>query len=141
MYVDPFASMDSSPEAEYAEYEQFFRDLLPGVALQFQRDVLFTQLANGRPDVYLFDIGGMCMTDYSGQQRFNWCHEVARQVEDHPNTLFLPWSEFTIRHWGDAVKEFLPKLREAPNVVLFTPKYDDAADKPFLDKIRKWCLQ
>lgn len=115
LYVDQFATIDSSSEEEYAELEELFRQTFPGHALTFTRDMLPHMLANACPDVYLFDIGGLCYTDYSGGVRINFCKDVIAQVKDHPNTLFIPWSSMTMSYTRDAAEELLPELMKEPN--------------------------
>jgi len=130
MYVDEFSSMMSSTAKEYAEIRGCFRKWLPKHKILFCKDKRPHELANARPDIYVFDIGGLCYVDYSGNQRHNFCHEVVRQVEDHPNTLFVPWTSMTRASLRFAMTEFLPE---------FAGKAED--DREFSEGLRPnvWC--
>lgn len=129
MYVDEFASMESSTEEEYAEIEAAFREWLPDVKLSFKRGASFMELRNGRPDFYVWDIGGLCYVDHSGDKRVDWCHEVVDQIESHPNTLFVPWTMMTQDYLRFAVTEFLPEFADKEDKT-----YPEAPVRPNL-----WC--
>lgn len=120
LYVDEFASMGSTPESEYEEMEAQLRELLPDVDIRFVRDMKPTDLSNAMPRAYVWDIGGMCKVDFGGTRRRNWSHTLMTQIDDHPNTLFVPWSQMT----GDAVRccmqEFMPEWDD-PEAVLKEP--------------------
>ena len=110
IYVDPYGSqlLDTTPDDEYPEIEAMIRDAHPGVAFRFVRNKPPTDLLSGRCDVYVFDIGGLCYTDYSGSTRLNFCRVVQRAVEDLPDTLFVPWTGMTRDYlrsaWHDLVE-------------------------------------
>lgn len=124
MYVDQYSSWSSNNRAEewnedhsdeqktgkdleYEEIEKLFSKAFPAEKLTFKRDVLLSELRNGNPDIYVWDIGGLCYVDQSGTQRYNWSHEVVRQIEDHPGTVFVPWSAFTQRYVRGALEDLI----------------------------------
>lgn len=109
VFTDVFASMGKTQEEEYEEIQRELQELVPEIKLTFSLNKSPDQLSNASPDVYLFDIGGMCATDYGGSQRRNWCHMLMRQIDDHPNTLFIPWSSMTGDSIRSAMQEFLPE--------------------------------
>jgi hypothetical protein len=120
LFVDEFASLDSTPDDEYDEIEGFLCETLRGHTLAFQRDMRPHLLANASPRVYLFDIGGMCVTDFGGGMRRNWAHTLIRQLEDHPSTLFVPWTSMTGDSLRSALQEFLPEWHD-PEAALPDP--------------------
>lgn len=113
LYVDQFASMLTTVEEEYEGLERLFRESLD-CALVFHRDKYPHELRNGCPDIYLFDIGGLCYVDHSGDRRHDFCHEVVRAVEEHPNTLFIPWTSMTRDMFRFALTEVLPEFTAVP---------------------------
>jgi hypothetical protein len=113
LYVDPFASMDGSPEEEYDDIERELNERLPGECV-FHRNKLPHELKTGSPDVYLFDIGGMCVTDYSGTLRDNFCHTIVEQVDEKTNTLFVPYTMMTRSSFRFALSEYLPEFAVLP---------------------------
>jgi hypothetical protein len=121
LFTDEFATMGSTQEEEYEEIEELFRQMLPGEKLLFERNKRPSQLANGSADVYVFDIGGMCYVDHSGERRKSWCHDVLRQVEDRPNTLFVPWTSMTGDYLRYVLQEMLPEWDD-PDAELPEPK-------------------
>lgn len=123
LYVDEFGCAGEEPEDEYTHLESFFTEQLGKV--KFKRNMLFTELRNGSPDLYVFDIGGLCYVDYSGRQRMDWCNEVLRQVADHPNTLFIPYSDMTRGYCRVAMEDLVPETLTAPNVFCPKSKWDD----------------
>lgn len=138
LFLDEYASMMSSQEEEYEELEKLLRETVPCESFYFRRNVTPQELAGQSPDIYAFDIGGMCYEDHSGDRRLNWCHNVIRQVEDHPDTLFVPFSEMTSDYWKFAIEEFLPELLNAPNVFAVKMTLDDWEKKGLKDFIRRW---
>jgi hypothetical protein len=128
---------------EYQQLERLVRRGL-GNRAQFKRGVNFYQLKGCRPDLYLFDVGGMCYEGFGAA--WNWCRNLADVViDDHPSTLFVPWSSMTVRDWRDIVTEEVPALQQLPNVWL--PPKDgqheflspESWEEPFLQKLIEWC--
>jgi hypothetical protein len=147
MYVDQFATLDSSPEEEYDEIRAWIKAQLPDVKLQFKQDVDPYKLKNARCDVYLFDIGGLCYVDHSGEKRISLCHEVLRQVEDHPNTLFVPWTSMTRDYLRAALQDLLPEFEsshESPKANVWCPgkkregDWDNEARGDLAAKLKEW---
>lgn len=93
-------------DLEYEEIEQLFRKSFAAEQLAFHRGKLPHDLKNGAPDYYVFDIGGMDMGGTSARRRM-FSNELARQVREHPNTTFVPWSAFTHRYAEGALEELL----------------------------------
>lgn len=139
LFSDEFASLSSTQEEEYDEMEKKLTELLPDVKLRFSRGKQPQDLANASPDVYVFDIGGMCYVDYGGIQRRNWCHMVLRQLEDHPNTLFIPWTSMTGDSLQWAIEDFMPEAKNAANIWLPNCGMVDWWEMPGLqEKLRSW---
>lgn len=143
LYVDEFATINSSPEEEYEEIEEWFREQLPDADIKFHRKMMPHKLANASPDVYLFDIGGLCYVDHSGERRLNLCHEVLRQVEDHPSTLFIPWTSMTRDYLRYALEDMLPETAaNTPPNVWCPPKVgmdlDYEAREALGNKLKEW---
>jgi hypothetical protein len=146
--------MDSTPEEEYVEVEGLLTDWLAGRTLRFTRDVLPYRLANGVCDLYLFDMGGLCRVDFSGDRCTTLAREVLRQSRDHPSTLFVPWSTMTRDYVRLALQEALPEWEdpdavlpadsEAPKNVIVVPKSVDLQFnvhenlEHFRKKIQEW---
>lgn len=117
MFVDETSSMhaediaadgETGQDIEYKEIEEFFRDLFPDEKLMFKRNVTFNDLSNTNPDYYVFDIGGMDIAyDTLGKRRTQWCRGVVNQIADHPNTVFVPWSQFTQGYAKNALLDLI----------------------------------
>lgn len=117
----------SAVDMEYVEIEELFAKTFPAEQIQFQRDVMPHSLKNAGPDFYVFDIGGM---DFGGSnaRRRMFSNELARQVREHPDTTFVPWSAFTHRYAEGALEEMLlgddpdtewkPKEMLPPNILI-----------------------
>lgn len=150
MYADEFATMGSSKEEEYKEIQSNFEEMLPGCQFTFYRDKTPFHLKNASPDVYVFDIGGLCYVDHSGERRLDLCREVLRQAEDHPRTLFVPWTSMTGDYLRTALHQLLPEWSDpdatlpenpAPFNVWLPPQRQQFEwwTKPGLaDKLRSW---
>ena len=102
MLVDFMGGGDKTPEDEYQEIENLFKEILEETAT-FTRDIFPDKLSNDFVDIYVFDFGGLL----PGYDSLIESHvsELIRQIEDHPNTLFVIWSNFT----GETFKGFLQK--------------------------------
>lgn len=129
-YVDEYSSMASTREDEYADIERYFTEWLPGVELKFKHGVAPTQLTN-HPDIYIWDIGGLCYVDHSGDQRLSMCHFLVDQLDAMPNVLFIPWSSMTRDTMAYAITEFLPEFAAKPEE---ERSYPEAPVRPNL-----WC--
>lgn len=133
-------------EMEYEEVEKYFREGFPGEEIRFSRGKLPHDLSNASPDFYVFDIGGM---DMGGTGRGRFCNEVVRQLADHPNTLFVPWSAFTHRYAEGAIQELLvpdpdgvwedSMLGRVPNILILDSKscYDGILAETLVARLRK----
>jgi len=100
MLVDFMGSGEKTAEDEYDEIEEKFSDVL-GKENTFIRQVRPDELSNNPVDVYVFDFGGLLPGVSSLINSYH--RELAKQVEDHPNTLFVIWSSFT----GNEYNQFL----------------------------------
>lgn len=139
LFVDAFASIGKEQEDEYQEIEQAFRDAYPEETnLIFKRDMQPHNLKNNPVDVYLFDFGGLCYTDFSGSFRMSFASEIVKQLKDLPNTLFIPYSKMTRDYVHDAMEELFPGI-QAPNMILPSDaKDDDWAFNPIIEATKKW---
>ena len=152
LYVDEFSTMDRTAEDEYEEIEEFFKGQLSG-RLYFKREVLPGELKNGSPDIYLWDIGGMCIVDHSGDRRIEFCRQIVEQVDDHPNTLFIPYTAMTRRDLQFALTEYLPEFackaeedreypEETPRGNVWCPKKEyeggDRYPPSLVEKLKEW---
>jgi len=132
MCTDPMASMmhDYDQQKEYDAIERNMRETFPEFKMVFVRDIFPHQLANESFEIYLFDFGGMlpgCEDMVASQYR-----ELARQVEDHPNALFLLYSSFSVRWYKELMEEDSGELKNQPNVVF----YD--YDEEWVMKVKEW---
>lgn len=93
-------------DMEYEEIETLFRGGFPDEQIAFVRGKLPHDLKNGAPNYYVFDIGGMDLGGTNASRRM-FSNELARQVREHPDTTFVPWSAFTHRYTEGALEELL----------------------------------
>ena len=135
MYVDQFATLDSSQEEEYQNLEELIQTALP-FKISFKRNVLPHELKNGNPDIYIFDIGGLCYIDFSGDKRIDMSKTMLEQVNDHPNTLFIPYSKMTVDYVKFAMEDFLPELNSATNIFFAKSEWD--IEDELTKFIRNW---
>lgn len=163
MFIDPYSSDADHTRAmewnaehpdqparegvdmEYEDVERVFREGFPEEKITFHRGKLPHDLKNANPDYYVFDIGGM---DMGGTSRGHFCNEVARQLADHPNTTFVPWSAFTHRYAEGAIQELLvpdpngvwedSMLGRVPNILILDSKscYDGLLEDTILARLR-----
>lgn len=112
LHVDEFATMDSSPEEEYAEIEEAIREAVPGVDITFVRDLPPHKLSQTSVSVYVFDIGGMCRVDWNGERREELSRQVNKLADDRPNTLFVPWSSMTRNYLRSAIRMLQPQWED-----------------------------
>ena len=121
MCTDPMASMayDNDQSKEYDAIEAELTKLFPKFSLSFKRDVLPHDLANENCDLYLFDYGGMLpgCTDMI----VSLYRSFIQQAEDHPNTVFLLYSSFSVHWYEDLMTAECAEMGELHNVVF----YDD----------------
>jgi hypothetical protein len=134
-------------DMEYEEIEQLFRKSFADEQLIFHRGKLPHDLKNGAPDYYVFDIGGMDMGGTFVRRRM-FSNELARQVGEHPNTTFVPWSAFTHRYAEGALEELLlgddpdtewkPKTMLPPNILILDSSscYDGVLAEKLLSELR-----
>lgn len=127
-------------DVDYEDAEDAFREAFPGVDLRFSRGKNWPELKNGSPDYYVFDIGGM---DYGGSSRGNFARGVIDQVEDHPDTWFVPWSAFTFRYVEGALCDLLGddcqvNGRLPPNVLVLDDKevYSGVLEHTVMDRLK-----
>lgn len=139
LHVDEYATLDSSPEEEYEELEKELKEAMPEVEFNFIRDLVPTSLPHTNVDLFLFDIGGMCRGDWNGIQRGNYCDYIYRQVQDKPNTLFVPWSCMTRQSFRTTLRQMTPewesdlevkdiKYPDHPNLLLPDERVELALD-------------
>lgn len=160
MYVDPHSTSlyderaermgleGGGVELEYRELESLIGKTFPDCEITFSRDKTFTDLANGNPDFYLFDIGGMCAVDYTGVQRSNWCHMILRQLENHPSTGFVPWTCMTQNSVGCVIDDMvlgdsdeIPDgytRKTFPNLFTDDDRYGSDTEKKALNWMRRF---
>jgi len=118
MCTDPMASMihDHDQELEYEAIEKELRSELDDFELSIERNVLPHKLANRPFDIYLFDFGGMmpgCEDMVEGHYR-----ELIRQIENHPNSVFILYSSFSVRWYKECMELESKELASQPNVTL-----------------------
>lgn len=162
MFLDPFASMVAEDEAktwneenpdkppkdaqdvEYERIEATFREGFPDEKdILFSRGKGFLDLKNGCPDFYVWDIGGMCYTDYSGHGRSGFSRGVVEQLKDHPDTWFVPWSAFTFRYVEGALAEEYGEDvqidgRLPPNILILDEKemYKGVLEETIMERLK-----
>jgi hypothetical protein len=106
MYRDPHATSMAQEEAEaagledgveweYRQIEKTLQEAFPHERFIFKRDIKPRDLRNSPPHFYIFDIGGMCATDFNGAARRAWARDLADQIKDLPQCGFVPWSTMT----------------------------------------------
>jgi hypothetical protein len=141
MYFDSIASISQTQEEEYEEAEYLIREIFPERTrkLRFEHNVLPSHLANSTTKLYLFDIGGMgAYGGYTGVDSL--LNELARQVEDRPNTLFVLWSSFTCKWFWDLVQSDYKQLTDAPNVLYRCDKTSICGDdaESWQSQLKEW---
>jgi hypothetical protein len=127
-YNEKYGTNLTAKDLEYQELEDKFREAFPEEEIKFYRDKLPKDLKNANPDYYIWDIGGMCVVDISGARRQLFTDDIVRQIEDHPNTWFIPNTLITCSSLRAALMDLMPEedfeeLKVPPNVVLFD-RYD-----------------
>jgi hypothetical protein len=138
LFTDPYASMGSTQEEEYDNIEKQLTEMLPGLQLTFHRDKQPSLLSNANPDLYVFDVGGMCKVDFGGHMRRNWAHNLMRQIDDHPNTLFIPWSQMTGDSIRSVMQEFLPEWDDPEAELPEPPTRHNVWLPPATEKFNWW---
>lgn len=116
-------------------------ELFPNETLSFDEGKMPWDLKNNNPDIYLFDIGGLCHTDFSGGQRMRLCSVILRELDDHPNTKFVPWSSFTRKFIRYAFEE--EKLEKIP-INMWLPSEQECQNKmeyELEEDFKKWVKQ
>jgi hypothetical protein len=110
-------TMGMSVLDECAETREMFREAFPN-PFTFKFNVQPYQLANDRPDIYLFDYGGVgpgCEDSVAAIYR-----SLITQIEDHPSVLFVLYSTFTVRWYVELMREDGKDFEAYPNVVFGT---------------------
>ena len=105
-------------------------------------------LSNYPCDIYIFDIGGLCATDYSGRARGGFCRTVLEQLQERPSTAFIPWSRMTKGSVRGAIEDLvLGNADEVPDDYkepsyrnLYLPPKDapDLYGTEELDDVSEW---
>jgi hypothetical protein len=113
--TDYMASCGQTQDEEYDSIEADFRECLPECTLTFRRNAYPHTLANARPDIYVFDYGGML----PGCEELVADHfrELIRQADDHPNTLFALFSRFSVRWYEEIMRDETRELGAQHNVM------------------------
>lgn len=102
MFVDWVGAIRTEDE-EYLEIRQFVEAAI-GTDHKFETKVAPHKLLNH--DVYVIDFGGLSAMG-SRDSYSVLVHELIRQVEDRPNTLFVIWSNFTFKAYREEMLERL----------------------------------
>ena len=160
MFIDPFASgvADDKAEAwnaehpegpeksatdiEYEEIEEAFTKTFPKERILFSRGKMPRELANASPNYYVWDIGGLCYTDYSGTQRGDFSRVVIDQIKEHPDTVFVPWSRFTQQYAEGALADlfgddaFVEK-KLPPNVIILDNDQTIWVEEEIIKELKK----
>jgi len=126
MLVDFMGGGGRTPEEEYAEIEEMF-SLALNHPTTFVRNVQPHQLSNESFDVYVFDYGGLAPG--SGSLFGDMMHELHRQIEDHPNTLFVIWSSFTGMMYEALLRQETKLIENQHNLVIANGLTDELEDK------------
>lgn len=146
MFLDPYASLLANEDAdewnaahpdeplktgrdiEYEEIEETFRSSFPKEKkILFSRDKIASELKNGAPDYYVFDIGGLDGFTMVGGRCKRFADELVAQIAEHPSTLFVPWSSFTQSYIEGALCDLLGEecwvdKTIPPNVIVLDEK-------------------
>lgn len=129
MLVDFAGSYDKTDDEEYAEIEEMIKLALPqNTNLDFHRNIQPYALDNQSFDVYIFDFGGLlpgCDSLMSSM-----LNEFSKQVENHPNTLFIIWSSFTGRMYEELLQCEVKDFMGLPhNVIVSNGLNDDVENR------------
>jgi len=112
-------TMDMSAEEESEQTAQLIQENFPN-SMTFKHNVFPHQLDNDNPDIYIFDFGGVapgCESSVESQYR-----ELIRQIENHPSTLFILYSNFTIRWYTELMREEGEEFDKYHNVIFHSEK-------------------
>ncbi len=145
MFLDEYASSlavedanawnDEHPEGppkeprdiEYEKIEKIFNEVLPNEKLLFSRNKLPSDLRNGGPAYYIFDIGGLDGFTMVGGRCNRFAKDLVEQVKEHENTIFVPWSSFTQSYVEGALCDLLGEecwieKTIPPNIIILDDK-------------------
>lgn len=122
MCTDPVASIvyENNQEKEYDGIEKELTELFPECSLSFKRNVFPHELANENCDLYLFDFGGM-LPGCGGMVASHFGSFI-QQAEDHPNTVFLLYSTFSVSWYKDLMEDACRDADELHNVAFYDYK-------------------
>jgi len=130
IFVDFMGTFDTTSDQEMDYIEMLFREDIEGFNFKFKRGVHPHQLANQPLDVYVFDFGGLlpgCDDMMSSQYR-----ELLKQIEDHPNTIFLIWGALSPVYYKDELHHRFGEEKDFVNVV-----FQDRGSS-WREKIAEW---
>ena len=118
VYVDEYSMTEVTPDEEYSAIESGLRRAVKN-DLDFRVRLDPYALSGLCPDIYVFDYGGASLFDADSA---GWVmRELLRQIDDHPNTLFIIWSSYTWREYAGLLRE---ELRTVPYNVICRTGYD-----------------
>jgi hypothetical protein len=105
-YVDPTARESE----EYEEIGRLLRDGL-GWGCTIERGVKPQDMLQKPADVYVVDVGGMCVAGY-GDGGLSVYRAIIEVVGERPSLLVLLWSSFTGWGYWQVAKGSFPDLAE-----------------------------
>jgi hypothetical protein len=126
MCLDFMGCGEMTQDDEYTEIEKQFCKIL-GKKCSFVRDMYPHLLSNDMVDIYVFDFGGMmpgCQDTIDSHVR-----ELIKQIEDHPNTLFVIWSDFTGRMFLELLENESKKYLGAHHNIIISNGLDGEVEK------------
>lgn len=126
MCLDFMGCGEMTQEDEYAEIEKQFRNIL-GNKCSFIRNMYPYKLSNDLVDIYIFDFGGMlpgCQDTIDSHVR-----DLIQQIEDHPNTLFVIWSNFTGRMFIELLEKEATEYLGSHHNIIISNGLDEEVEK------------
>ena len=135
--VDPMSSsiFDYDVDKEYEEIKKEFVERFHGIELEFETQVMPHHLDNKPLDVYVFDYGGMmpgCEDLIKSLFR-----EFIKQAEDHPNTAFVLFSNFSERWYKEMIEaDFSQYVENKQHNVIFKVSLDREDDDVFVERVK-----
>lgn len=137
LYVDEFATLDSSPEQEYEEIKEKFREALPKEELRFICDVQPHKMADHNPDIYLMDFGGLCYASPGGAAQSSFSDMVVGLADNNPDILFIPYTTMSREYMKSARDHLFPDV-EMPNLYFPDASHSRWEDAPIVEAVKQW---
>lgn len=114
--VDPMGHSGMEAADEYTELARQLSVILE-TAVTVEPDIRPDMLSNRSFALYVFDYGGM----YYGCEDLvhSYFNELYKQIEAHPDSLFIIWSTYTAERYKEYMQYELGKAVDFPNLIVF----------------------